>query len=288
MRRIEHLINDVKFSTNEDSNRFPNLRFNKLFNEAQDEIQRIVHTSNTNTKFFAGEEVIDLISNQELYPLPSTIYTENSVSSVSIGSGDGRFGPLPQIGLKERSRSFGYIIQGSDMLISPIPQSSIVNGIRINFVKKLPTLSVRVGRVLSINGGMITMSGTDDVLSIDQFSDYFCIVDKNGATKDQGLFIDSATTTSIATSSSIVNGVAGDYVVAGEYATTNPLLPDGTEKFLTSYVERQVHYINSNGRDLSASKIFTDEEKSDIINLFSHNEKDTKYPEIVDTGYFYA
>lgn len=289
MRRIEHLINDVKFSTNEESNRFSNMRFNKLFNDAQDEIQRVIHTSNTNTKFFSKEIEIDLISGQELYDLPSDIYTESSINCISRRTNTGSqyyFSPMPQIGIKERRLTFGYAIQSKKVIVSPLPYNNLDSGLRINYTRQIPRLSARVGKIDSIIAGTITMTETDSTVNISYYDDYFCIVDKNGEIKDQSLLIDSSTSSSVNTSSTIVNGLAGDYIVAGYLATTNSELPDGTEKFMTTFVERQVHYINSNGKDLSAAKIFTDEEKSDIINLFSHNEKDTKYPEITDLGFF--
>ena len=82
MRRIEHLINDVRFQTNEQSNRFSNLKFNKIFNDAQTEIVRIINMRSSENTFFSQIYATDLVSNQSCYPLPSDVYARNSINSV--------------------------------------------------------------------------------------------------------------------------------------------------------------------------------------------------------------
>ena len=291
MRRIEQLINDVKYNTNEQSNRFSNTRFNKLFNDAQQEIQRTVHISNANSKFFAKEVFQDLVSGQEEYDLPSDVYTTSAVNSiarrlVNTEVGVEYFTPLRQLGEKERRSQFGYIIQGSKFLLSPVPFINLAEGVRVNYTKKLPELAVRSGTIKDITADVISLSNFDSEINLTDFNDYFCIVDKDGVIIDQEMVIDSYNEGSgKITTSSTITGSVGDYVVLGKVATTNSELPDACEKYLTIYVERFVHYVNSSRGDLQAASVFTSEEKDSIVELFTHNENDTLYPGIVDNTY---
>ena len=293
MKRIEQLINDVRFHTNEDKgSRFSDSRFNKLFNDAQEEVQRIIHTSSQDSRFFVKEELITAVYSQEEYALPLDIYSVNAVNSIARlvqqqSIGYDYYKPLPQVTDKERRKEFGYIIQGSNYLISPVPRSNLFNGIRVNYTAKLPDLSFRFGQIKSIITNTIRLKtgyADQDILDYD---DYITVVDKFGVQKEAGLFVDGYDTNtgkitlSAAPSASVL---ADDYVLIGKNSTTNPQLPDSVEPFLTRFVERSVFYINSS-KDIQNSDIFSEREKDDIIMLFSKIDKDTKYPPIVDNTY---
>jgi len=64
-----------------------------------------------------------------------------------------------------------------------------------------------------------------------------------------------------------------------------PELPDACEDFLTLFVERKMHYIDSS-EDIKNSGVFTSEEKTEIAGLFGDNSKDVSYPPVTDTSYF--
>lgn len=291
MRRIEHLINDVRFSTNEKSNRFPNARFNKLFNDAQQEIQRLVHISNTDSKFFAKEAYQDLVNGQEEYFLPVDVYTHSAINSMARrvtqdSNGTISYSTLRYLTEKERRTGFGYIIQGKRYLLTPIPRVNLVNGVRINYTAKIAELATRVGKIANIAAGVITLTGFDAKIDVTDFNDYFCIVDKDGEIIDQEMDIVSyVKATGVLTTSSTISASVGSYVVLGKVATSNSVLPDACEKYMTMFVERAVHYINSSRGDLEAANVFSAEEKSDIELLFAKNENDVKYPPIVDNNY---
>ena len=62
-----------------------------------------------------------------------------------------------------------------------------------------------------------------------------------------------------------------------------PALPDACEDFLTLFVERKIHYIDSS-KDIINSGVFTKEEKIEIAGLFGDNSKDVSYPPVTDTS----
>jgi len=83
MRRISQLIHDIRFNTNNiDTNRYSDMRLIKFFNDAQDAIQAIIFTIDTDAKYFVKEAFQNMIYGQELYNLPSDIYSENSVNGI--------------------------------------------------------------------------------------------------------------------------------------------------------------------------------------------------------------
>ena len=290
MRRVQLLINDIRFNTNNtDDNRISDMRLVKFFNDAQDAIQAIVFMNDTDAKHFSVETFIDLQYGVEKYTLPSDIYANNSINSVARKVNEGSstfFTPLRKTSEKERRKGMSYSVIGNQIVLSPLPKINLLNGIRLNYIQKLPKLSQRIGKIKSLSSGT---SVTIDILSegdISLFEDHFCIVDRFGVIKDSGLLIDSynENTGKITTSSTIVNGAIGDYVVIGKRATSHAQLPENTEALLTSFVERRIQLVDSSS-DINNADLFTEKEKELIIGLYSKNDHDAKYPTIVDETY---
>jgi len=74
MRRLELLINDVRFNTdNVKDSRYSDIRLLKLFNDAQRAIQKLIHTRDTNGRYFSRDVIIDLVGAQELYSMPGSV-----------------------------------------------------------------------------------------------------------------------------------------------------------------------------------------------------------------------
>lgn len=275
MKRIEHLINDIKFSTNEQSNRFSDIRFNKLFNDAQKEIQNIIQLSSSDNKFFQSENFQNIISGQSDYNLPSDIYAINTISSVHVGDYS-LFGEWPKLRYK-----YDYDIINGVIRLLHEPKSYGI--LKIKYTKKLSTLGNRVGKIQTIASPLITMTEFDSSLDITDFDDYFTIVDRDGLILDNNMIIDSyVKATGVISTSSTITAPTGSYIVLGKNSTTHSELPESCETYLTMYVEKMVNHINSNGTDLANSSVFSNEERSDIQELFSKNEGDVKSPEIID------
>ena len=277
MKRIEHLINDVLFETNEQSSRFSTIRFNKIFNDAQQEIQRIIHTSNTDSKFFSTYFFQDLSSQQKVYAMPTNIYTDNAINAVFLDvNGSERYSKLRY--------NQDYIVANKkiELLFEPRTETKM----KVDYTYKLNELSTRMGKVSAKTATTITLTGFDAEEDITDYDDYFTIVDRDGVIIDQEMIIESyVKATGVITTSSTITAPVNSYVVLGGIASTNSELPDACEKYMTLYVNRMVHYINSSRADMEASMIFSSEEKNDIQLLFAKNESDVKYPEIVDYDY---
>ena len=89
MRSVASLIQDIRFSTNErDINRFPDERILKFINDAQDQIEAIIITSNFENSPLDKIVTIPFVYNTRIYDLPDDIYAWNSVSQVSFVGGD--------------------------------------------------------------------------------------------------------------------------------------------------------------------------------------------------------
>jgi len=56
-----------------------------------------------------------------------------------------------------------------------------------------------------------------------------------------------------------------------------PECPEILEDFLTAFVERKIHYVDSS-KDVMNSNIFTQEEKDDMVKLYMDQARDPKYP----------
>lgn len=294
MRRLEQLINDIRFDSNqEDTNRFPSIRLMKFFNDAQRQIQAIIFMADSGSEVFQKEALYDLVANQEEYALPSDIYAQSSVSYVgrSVGNSvDGAtryYVPMRKITEKEIRKQFGYAIRGSTLLVSTIPQSGVTNGLRVIYTRKLPTLSLRVGKISSfVSGSSIALAAGFLTNDITLYDDFITVVGADGTIKQSGIALDGYNTgTGAITTSTALTGIAvDDYVAVGSYATTHPDIPDEAESLLTSFVERKIYAVDSSP-DIGDSEIFTQEEKDIILKLFEKKDHDVKYPPIVDDTY---
>ena len=289
MRRLTQLINNVRFQANEDSNRFSDARFIKIFNDAQEEVARAINVRASENSQFQDNYITSIVSGQNEYELPDDVYAGSYVTAVfrKLASGSIQYQsyePLRRISVKEIGRSVGYFIQNRSIVLSLVPITNTPDGLMITYTKRIPSLSPRFGKITQINGQQITVGGYDTDTNPIDISDFICSVDKSGTQIDKGLEVDSYSLGKFTVTGTITSQV-GDYVVIGENATTHSELPLECEKYLTIFAQRMVHYINSSRGDLDASDIFTEKEKSDISELFADNESDTKYPPIVDSTY---
>lgn len=302
MRRLEQLIHDVEFHSDEDSTRFNAMKYNKIFKDAQNEVQRIIVTSNPDGRFFPKDKSLDLVGEQEAYNFPSDVYSKNSVHTIAISSQfsdqDNSMTPLRKITERERSKAWGYIPFGDTFLISPKPSQGRTNGLRVTYERKLPDPSTRIGQVDTYSSPNITLlAGFFADEDITLFDDYICLVDADGVieTDADGEFLNTAikvlsynTTTGVIVleTPAQIDGASpvGKYVVSGKYATTHMQLMEEAEKYITDFVTRKIHAINSSG-DVQDSQIFTEDEKKNLIDLFSKVDLDVPYPPITDSSY---
>lgn len=288
MRRVEHLINDIRFNSNQlDTNRFSDIRLLKLLNNAQRAIQNILFTSDMSDHVLKKTALIDVVAQQEGYDLPSDIYAHSSISTVkrlinsSFRANTDYYTTLNQISDKETRSQMGYTVYNDKLVISPVPQDSISNGIKVFYQRKLPTLSFRIGQIDSFTSATsITLKAGYSDATIGDFDDYITVVDSNGTIKQSGIKFTSYAGGVISTSDVLDSIDNDDYVVLGEYATSHPQIPDPCEDLLTAHVERGIYAVDS-----SDDAQFTVEEMNMIRDLFQKKDHDVKFPVIINNQY---
>jgi len=219
----------------------------------------------------------DIEASTEAYTLPAACFLDNSLMLVEwlFDSDDYvRLRPdtLASRYTDEEGDPEWYIVKNNKILLNPIPDRSITDGLRITYRKKPRELDKRRGYV-----GTATLSGTtlqtltladpSTLLSKDadlddaseavlQKIDYVCIVDKDGASVLDSIPVDDYnTSTRVLTMSSgfttslDASDLEDNYIVAGYYATSHCELPDNYERYLLAYLEQAIHARDGNSEE---------------------------------------
>lgn len=283
MRRLEHLIKDVRFnSDNIETSRFDDINLLKIFNDAQSMIQSLIVKRDSSGKYFPGTDLVNIVASTEEYSLPTDAFAENFISSVSTLLSNSLYDPLPLITLKEKNIKIGYIISGSVVILSPLPSSSITDGLQIKYVKKLPTLSYRVGRIQSyISATSITLVAGYVDTDFTEYEDFVTVVDVNGVVKQAGIRVALFAGGVITTTDALTGIAANDYVVVGKYATSHSGLPDVCEGILTSLVNRMM-FAYSASSEFNIESMLTADQRAIIEDLFARADHDVKYPPVTN------
>lgn len=287
MRRLEHLIAQVRSSTsNKSTSKISDFDMANYFNLAQDTIQNIAMSVESGARLFSTTSLITLVNNQESYDLPIDIYSPNSITSVRITQSNDQFFPLERIVEKERQRGYGYALIGGKLYISPIPKWAPGNTLELTYQKILKRLGVRSGTIQGyVSGtGVITLDAGYST-TIGQYDDYFCIVDSSGTIVNANLPIISVGTGTITTTTGLTI-TNGQYVVMGRNTTTHSELMDLCERFLINFVERKIQAVESSS-DVQIQASLTAEERTELTSIFSTGSADAMYPPITNTDYLW-
>jgi len=292
MRRIDFLINKVRFNTNNlTPNRFNDLDLAVYFNDGQRHMQNAIIQSNPRHEIFSQELEMALEAGKESYDLPADIFATSAINFVDIRSSTSsdRWYPAKSLINPERRRGSGYIIRGNQIIFSPIPNGNNIGAARLIYVKKLHDVGPRFGSVSSTTSNSIIFSSLQSAgLKVSDYYDYLSVVDKYGVFKSEKIEIGGESVVgsqhTITTTSDLSNVFNTDYIVGGERTTTQSEFPDVCELFLTSLVERMVQGVDSS-EDLSASSALTAEERTAITELFKDVPQDPPYPPIVSDEY---
>lgn len=296
MRKLELLIQEVRdVSDTNDINSVSDFELMRYFNDAQKAIQNVIYQANSSADIFVKEYIKTITSGVQRYDLPVDIYAQNSVVSVNLLRDGGILQTLRRVAYREKETAFGYALLGKKFILTSDRSTVASSQVLLTYNYKLPTLSLRVGKISAVDDGANTITLDTEVL--DGFQnryEYVSIVDKKGAmimdTDTDGnivskqLYIDSydESTRTIQTDGNLSNVTTDHYVVMGINATSNCMLPDECEPYLLSHVQRRVMGKISS-EDLQTESAFTLEEREDINGLFSDNVKDSLYPVISDT-----
>jgi hypothetical protein len=252
MRNITKIIDQVRRQTeNEEVSEFTGIQdseFIQYLNDAQYHLQAAIVHNHPNV--FIAEKIIDAVSDQEKYDLPSDCFLGNKVHNVEY-SQTGReedFYVLQQDTLKSRASGINgyparYIRRSGHILLAPEPQSG--GKIRINYVRRLKELTTRKGKILdevtsstsanfTINLDNTTFNTDFD--SIDD-AEFYSIVDSKGnilLENIERVNSDINTITCKPTSTAVTIPV-GSFIVDGENTSSHSELDISVERFLIAY-----------------------------------------------------
>lgn len=262
MRSVTRLIEQIRRQTeNDEVSDFVGIQdeeFIQYLNDAQYNLQaQIVHQ---HPRVFIEEAIIQTVSGQERYDLPSNCFLGNKVHNVEYSptGNDDDYYTLRQTTMKSRASGVDadpsqYIRVAGQILLTPQPTSG--GKIRINYVKRLRELDKRKAKVLTelsetdiSSDFTIALDNTNFGTNADDIAlhDYICIVDKEGRNVVKNIEIDIDATDSI-TSSQIkckahtldaedqTSILAGSYIVGGKDTTTHSELGIEVERYLIAY-----------------------------------------------------
>jgi len=254
MRSLTKLIDQVRKQTeNEEFSDFTGIgdqEFIQYLNDAQYNIQALIVQQHP--RVFTEEAVIDAVSGQEKYDLPSDCFLKNKVHNVeysSTGDEDDYY-TLEEDTLKRRNPGISgspskYIRLSGQILLNPQPQGS--GKIRVNYVQRLRELDKKAAQVSSGTVSTSPFTITLDSVSFDTDTDslsnhdYICIVDKEGKSVVKNIEITSVGASSIVCAGhTLASGEsasipAGSSIVGGKDTTTHSELDISVERYLISY-----------------------------------------------------
>lgn len=292
-KTVQIMMKEVRRDAHVDEERYDDLHMMKHFNDAQEEIRSIIHTSDGTGKFFPKEFVMDIQPNKRNYPLPNDCYLFNSINSVEILSDDVyRYGnqKLAQITIADRTIEYGYYAYGRNIRLSYDPQTS--GQLRINYAMKLPSLSPRAIEIKRIDGIKIHAVRDSFFLEKDllDYADQICIVDRRGNIVCDNLDIDGYV---IDTGQiRLVEPLEMDlpagrhWVSLGYHSSTHTSLPDEALPILTRLAERRIKAIDSD-EGFQKANFITEKERARIMDLFAESENDVN-PTPVGSGEYFS
>jgi hypothetical protein len=287
MRRLEFQINQVRNSTdNKDVNGISNAEVVGYFNDAQKYITTLIFKNNPYADVFKTQVEFDA-NTTGIYILPSDCYSINSISMV-----EGRFSQtqnnngytrIRPIGESEFSYIFGYMIRDNSVNISGQNTVQQLQKVRITYFRQLKTLDVRQGFISVATPTQLTLTTTPTDLYV--MDDHLSTVDVLGDQIVAGVrFTNTSGAILTVVSPTSAGTAAGQWVVAGINACNKSELPDVCEPYLLDYVKQRI-YTRNNYSDAEKQLYFTEQQKSEIISIFSKNKKDEDTIPITDASF---
>lgn len=286
MRRLEFLITEVRNSTdNTDVNGVKTPEIVGYFNAAQRYIETLIFKNNPQCDLFKTQVEFSATSDG-IYTLPTDCLSVNAISMVEgryqdsgNNKGYSRIKPISEI---EFAYAFGYISRDNKILISGQNNVTQLTSVRITYFKQLPSLDVRQGKVVSVVPGVsitLPVAPTDLYLMDDHASavDYLGNQFLAGIyfTNTSGVSLLTATTTGITTA---------HYIVAGKNSVNQSQLPLSCETYLLDYVKQRI-YTRNNYEDSQKQIFFTEQQREEIISIFSKKSKDDDNVPITDIAF---
>lgn len=306
MKRLERLITRSKRDTeNEDQcsdSPITDDEFVDYLNDAQAQIQSAIARQHKNV--FIAYADYNVVTNQDEYPMPEDALLDNRISTAWYTyTGRSRdFQRLRAGSLIERV--FGraiepimYIRASGNVILNPTPKKSVVNGLRVAYVKRLPELDIRRAKIDTVAtvGNQITSLTLDVGADFQRDSlledDYFCVVNRSGDQVMKAIPYDNIDATTglvtITAGFEFEDGETisdGDYLVRGKDTTNRSELADTCERYLVAYLNWKIFR-----RDSSSDSAEQTPEllamQEEIVDIYKETDDDIKFPAIEDTQF---
>lgn len=284
MRRLEFLVNQVRNSTdNKDTNGITTAEIVGYFNDAQKYITSIIFKSNPYADLFKTQVSYSAVSTG-LYTIPADCFAVNAISMVEIltntspnvNEGYTRIKPISE---SEFSYMGGYITRDNVVAISGENQFPV----RITYFKQLKSLDVRQSKVSAVVDGVSIALTAPLPTELFIMDDHCSTVDAQGDQVVANIYFTNTSGSPLLTADT-VGVTTSQYVVAGANACNRSQLPDICESYLLDYVRQRI-YTRNNYDDGEKQVYFTNQQRADLISIFSKNKKDDDNIPITDTGF---
>lgn len=292
LRRLERLLSEARYSSNtQDQDSLDNPLLTLYANRVQSMIEDKIFLSNSANNIFMAQKDFTIVANTTDYTLPFDVYARNAIKSVNVVR-ESTYGFLndkvPFISESESGNKYGYVLKENSIVFNL--QRNISDPVRVNYVRKIPSLGRRLGvAITSAGSGTVTVGATtEDILDID---DFFSTVDVNGVVKTRNnrvLTYTKATGVLTFTVGTSVPDTAtnipanGEYVIPGKYATSHSQLPEECEKIFLEVLERRIAQRQSQTDTMSLITPLTAQEEAVIDAVFAKGSDDNLVPPIVD------
>lgn len=307
LRRLDILLRDVRDQTGTRALNVPGdggieqREFIRYANEAQTQLYNRIALQRAS--IWVKEGFISTLAGTASYALPTDIHIAHNVLKAEYShSGNlNAYGALelrtPKQEISVRGYPTSYFLRDGTIVLSPIPDTSVTNGIRLNYQYTVPDLDIRRGTITSYTSGgtdvtSITLT-EDSVLTYENeaeltggWVDYVTVVDKYGVIKAKSIPVVAynANTNVLTCNHTLAAGesiTAGNYIVFGSWATTHSVLHAICERYITHYIAAAIQMRGSNQEADVIMNVLATIEK-EILDSYANLEEDVPAVPISD------
>ena len=248
MKYLKYIIDQVRKQTeNEEVTDFTGIQdseFIQYINDAQHSLQAAI--TSQHPKVFTKETILDVVSGQEIYNIPSDCYLGNKIHNIEY-SRDGKdenYYPLNEDSVKSRiggttGSPVNYIRMSGKIMI--LPQAT-TGKIRITYVKRVPELDLRRALVSSATSSLINLNNSTMLTEVDSLAEheYVCVVDRKGEIIARDIPFSAVSSTLITLDNYVPSSEdgtisAGHYVVGGRNTSTHGEFDESVERYIIAY-----------------------------------------------------
>jgi hypothetical protein len=318
MERIDNLIRQVREQTGNQvysgTQGIQQREFVRHANAAQTRIyNRILQERSS---LFTKVGYLDTTAGTAVYTLPTDVFLKHNLIKVDYSHNGAatNYSPLtlrtPRQEVSTSGYPDSYFLRHGQIVVSPIPSSSVTNGLRLNYQYVIPTLDIRRGKITTVTTagsylasvtldtatGLVTDETIADLATGLDYVDYISCVSKDGviSSSTSGIplaagstkYVSSTGVLSFLASTSLTASnpiVAGDYVVFGKYATTHSQLPDLCERYLADYMALRIQMRDSSAESGDTAPVLAAMEQ-EILDAIGNLEEDLPGIPILDSS----